>query len=354
MKMQRPEEKEAYPKEFFEERSRGATRSARQIVPLVLDLLHPQSVIDVGCGIGNWLSVFCENGIEDFLGVDGDYVDLEKILIPADRFLASDLTQPLQLEQRFDLVVSLEVAEHLPADYACTFIKSLTRLGPVVMFSAAIPFQGGSQHLNEQWPDYWAKLFNLFGYSAVDCLRPQIWQNENIDWWYVQNLLLFVNSQHLATKPQLQREAQRTNHARLSLVHPKKWMDANCRFEVAQELPRIKSALATLMPAASSFILVDDDLLRSCLGPDLTVVPFLEKDGRFWGPPADSGYAIQELERLRKAGVTFIVFAWVAFWWLDHYSDFAKYLSEKYRCVLQNERLVVFELKSSCASLSPD
>jgi 2-polyprenyl-3-methyl-5-hydroxy-6-metoxy-1,4-benzoquinol methylase len=112
------------------------------MVPMVLDLTQPKSVVDIGCGIGTWLKVCREHGVEEILGVDGGHVDREQFLIPAECTLSADLSKPLHLEKTYDLVISLEVGEHLPAESAQTLVDTVTRLGPVVMFSAAIPFQG--------------------------------------------------------------------------------------------------------------------------------------------------------------------------------------------------------------------
>ena len=90
------------------------------------------------------------------------------------RFLAFYLKRAIEIDREFDLVVSLEVAEHLPEECAKIFIKSLTKLGPVILFSAAIPFQGWTNHLNEQWPDYWANYFKDNGYEAIDCIRKKV------------------------------------------------------------------------------------------------------------------------------------------------------------------------------------
>ena len=128
--------------------------SAKEVVPHILELLRPESVVDVGCGVGSWLAVFREHGIEAFLGVDGAYVDGDLLQIPLEKFLPPDLSKPLQLDRRFDLAVSLEVAEHLPEECAATFVASLVALAPVVAFSAAISHQGGHQNVNEQWPGH--------------------------------------------------------------------------------------------------------------------------------------------------------------------------------------------------------
>ena len=98
----------------------------------------------------------------------------------------------LKLNDAFDLAISMEVAEHLPERCAEPFVESLTRLADVVLFSAAVPFQGGIGHVNEQWGSYWVALFRNRGYTAVDIIRKRIWNDDQIPYWYRQNTLLFV------------------------------------------------------------------------------------------------------------------------------------------------------------------
>jgi SAM-dependent methyltransferase len=224
-----------YTDEFYQALQEGTRRSARAIVPLVLELIDPRSVIDVGCGIGIWLSVFKEYGVSDILGIDGDYVNREMLEIPAEQFLAYDLTEPLEIGRQFDLVVSLEVAEHLPSDSAGTFVDSLTRLGPVILFSAAIPFQGGTHHVNEQWPDYWVHHFQARGYLAIDPIRKHIWQNADVDFWYTQNSLIFVRQEDLDRYPLLREEAKHTREAQLSIVHPRLFLEVGRNYSAVAE-----------------------------------------------------------------------------------------------------------------------
>ena len=183
-----------YNSEYFETLSQAALSSARIVVPALLSIIQPQSVIDVGCGIGAWLSVFREHGIETILGLDGEYVDRLQLLVPRSCFRVADLAQPVTLHERFDLAVSLEVAEHLPLSSANGFVESLCRLAPVVLFSAALPGQGGTCHLNEQWPDYWRQLFAKQNFRMFDPFRPLIWHDERIALYYRQNMFLFIHA----------------------------------------------------------------------------------------------------------------------------------------------------------------
>lgn len=215
-----------YNNNFYQSLEEGSLRSAEEIVPLIMKLIKPKSVIDVGCGIGTWLSVFKKLGVEDIQGVDGDWVPREMLKISEEQFLNFDMTKPLRLGRQFDLVMSIEVAEHLPERHAKQFVDSLTGLGPVVLFSAAIPKQGGAEHQNEQWPDYWVNLFIEKGYDVVDCIRKHIWNNKRIKYWYSQNILLFIRKDFLDNNPLLKHEFEQTNINMLSLVHPRHYLKA--------------------------------------------------------------------------------------------------------------------------------
>jgi len=209
-----------YDEEMYKNRHKTTLSSAQEIVPLVLDLIQPSSVIDIGCGVGTWLSVFKELGVNHVFGVDGDWVDKSLLQIPEDCFMSFDLRNPMRLEKKFDLVVSLEVAEHFPEELSENFVNILISLGPVILFSAAIPYQVGKIHLNEQWPDYWAKLFEKKGYLIVDCLRSKIWNNNNILYWYAQNMFIYAQEDYLSNNKLLKEEFSKNNNAQLSLVHP--------------------------------------------------------------------------------------------------------------------------------------
>jgi hypothetical protein len=195
-----------------------------QIVPMVLDLLpHVKNVIDFGCGGGGWLSTFAEHGLE-IQGVDGPWLEKADLLIPRDKVIIHDLTQPINLDRKFDLAMTLEVAEHIADSSADGLVASLVSLSPIVLFSAAVPHQGGTNHINEQWPEYWAEKFAKHGYKPIDCIRNQIWQNEDVAYWYAQNILLFVHEGYLANSPKLEALSKLTDAAHLSRIHPKMFL----------------------------------------------------------------------------------------------------------------------------------
>ncbi|MCB8777748.1 class I SAM-dependent methyltransferase [Planktothrix agardhii 1029] len=209
----------SYNEDFYKLIRQYSYSSAQEVVPLVLDLVKPKNVIDVGCGIGTWLSVYKEYGVEEIFGVDGNWVEPNLLEIPSECFLSVNLEDPLPVDRKFDLVMSLEVAEHLVGDRAETFVDSLVKLGPVCLFSAAIPAQGGVNHVNEQWPEYWIHLFQNRGYVTIDCIRKRVWELNQVTWWYSQNIFLFVQQAYLPYYPLLQSEFQ-NNTLRFSVVHP--------------------------------------------------------------------------------------------------------------------------------------
>lgn len=175
----------------------GSAHAARCIIPLIRKIAPIHSVIDVGCARGTWLREWQHQGAADVVGVDGDYVDRTRLQIDPACFVVRDLAHGFNLERRFDLAQSLEVAEHLPPARAATFVSDLVAHAPVVLFSAAPPGQGGENHLNEQPAQYWRELFRDQDYVAIDCLRPRLARETNIPAWYRYNMLLYVRSDHL-------------------------------------------------------------------------------------------------------------------------------------------------------------
>lgn len=237
-----------YNEDFFVNIQIGSELSARVIVPLVIEIIKPSNVVDVGCGTGEFLKVFQECGVDEILGIDGKYVERKQLAIPQKCFRDLDVSKPFTIDKTYDLAVCLEVAEHLPSESASELIESLTRLAPVILFSAAIPHQGGTHHVNEQWLDYWIELFKARGFQPVDALRKRIWNNRQIAWWYRQNIILFCTEQILVGDSILGKAYRETNLDQLSLVHPDLFIE-KCNYfdEYYKERKQILNRLKALV-----------------------------------------------------------------------------------------------------------
>ncbi len=164
---------------FYRGQLEGSRVAAERIAALLVGVRPPGSVLDVGCGAGTLLAAFADRGVTDLRGLDDGALD-------------ADLAEPFDLGRRFDLVASLEVAEHLAEDRAEQFVRSLVRHGDVVLFSAAVKGQGGLHHVNEQWPSWWEQHFAAAGYRCMDAIRPSLWGDPAVPTWYKQNTFLFV------------------------------------------------------------------------------------------------------------------------------------------------------------------
>jgi SAM-dependent methyltransferase len=196
-----------YTAAFYDRQRAGSARSARIVLPIVFAAIEPQSVVDVGCGVGTWLSSARRLGASRAVGIDGDWVR-PLAVEPGLEIQHRHFEEPIALEESFDLALCLEVAEHLSPKRARGLVSDLTELAPNVLFSAAIPRQGGHLHLNEQWQSYWAELFAAQGYGARDIVRPQVRWHRGVEFWYRQNAILYS------------RDAPIVAPQSLDLVHP--------------------------------------------------------------------------------------------------------------------------------------
>ncbi len=220
-----------YPADFYQHRRAHTAHAARRILSALPPVLPRRSVADIGCGTGTWLAAALEAGATSAFGIEGDWVT------PAMLDDASIVFAPQDLEQRVtgprvDLALSLEVGEHLSPGRADSFVADLVALAPAVLFSAAIPGQGGVGHLNEQWQSWWAERFAAHGHQAYDVIRPAIWTDDAIPAWYRQNVVLYLDSataQALSLIP--------TPPALLDRVHPAFWARANRELQYANALP---------------------------------------------------------------------------------------------------------------------
>lgn len=182
-----------YKDSFFNYIDISSSRSAKNFIHDVTLPVQVNSILDIGCGRGAWIAEWNKNGKSVF-GVDGDYVNVENLLVEKEFFKHQDISKSFNLNKKFDMVQCLEVAEHLQEADADTLIENIVKHGDIVLFSAAVPGQGGEFHVNEQPLSYWVKKFNHHDYVCLDCIRPLIAKNKNIESWYRYNTLLLVKS----------------------------------------------------------------------------------------------------------------------------------------------------------------
>lgn len=220
-----------YPSNFYADRRQHTLHAARRILQALPDGLARRRIADIGCGTGTFLAAGLELGAREVFGIEGDWVRPSMLDDPRVAFEPRDLEQSFE-GPRVDLVLSLEVAEHLSPGRAAGFVRDLVAMAPAVLFSAAIPGQGGVGHVNEQWQSHWATLFAAHGYHAYDVIRPLIWADEAVPAWYRQNAILFLQGDLgerlglASTVPEL-----------LDKVHPAFWARANRELKYANALP---------------------------------------------------------------------------------------------------------------------
>jgi len=196
-----------YPEEFFEYIERGSIASAKQFAAFLVPMLGVNSVLDVGCGRGAWLREWHAAGVKDVHGADGPYVNTKSLLIRGQDFTPVDLSRTFSLGRRFDLVCSLEVAEHLPRSVSETFINSLVGHSDLVLFSAATPGQGGENHINERPLTFWQNVFREHGYSSYDVIRPVFRIDRTVEPWCRFNSVLYARDSVSGRLPDVVRSA---------------------------------------------------------------------------------------------------------------------------------------------------
>ena len=237
--------RELYDDAFFVSIRETARQSAEVIVPFVSQLIRPTSVVDLGCGSGEWLAAFERYGATYVLGIDGAAAGPVVRRLRSGHFAVYDLSCGVPLRRTFDLAVCLEVGEHLPVEAAAGLVSSLCALAPAVLFSAAVPHQGGVHHVSERWPGYWMELFAYCGFVSLDIIRPHVWEHSKVAWWYAQNTLLYVNEEKLGAHAMARLRFATTWPPGLSLIHPQ-----NFQRRVAEvPEPGVRGAVAHLVKA---------------------------------------------------------------------------------------------------------
>jgi SAM-dependent methyltransferase len=207
-----------YDDDFYRRNAEGRASSAALVLRVVYGFLQPSSILDVGCGRGAWLQAAGRLGTATRHGIDGPWVKASDLLDPDICFTPVDFERPLPpLGRKFDLAVSVEVAEHVSEKNADGFVDALCTASDVVLFGAAIRHQGGEHHVNEQRQSYWVDRFGARGFDCYDVLRPALWNEEAVKWWYRQNTFLFVRRGSPAIDVERLRAAVRPV---IDVVHP--------------------------------------------------------------------------------------------------------------------------------------
>jgi SAM-dependent methyltransferase len=173
----------------------SVTKSAEIVAPLIVQRFRPKSVLDVGCGTGDWLREFQTQGVKEVHGYDGAWIPRTGLKIAVECFEQIDLYGRFPAVRRVDLAMCLEVAEHVDEQIGQRIVEFLCASSDVVLWSAAIPGQGGYGHINERYPEHWIGHFARRGFDAFDLVRPEIWMNDRVSWWYQQNLLIFASAE---------------------------------------------------------------------------------------------------------------------------------------------------------------
>lgn len=215
------------------------------IVPILIKVIHPKSVVDVGCGTGTFLRTFEKEGITDIMGLDGEWVNKEIISknISLDKFQEVDLEKEIDINRKYDLALCLEVLEHIDNAFVDVAVKTLAKLSDVIVFSAAIPGQGGQNHVNEQWFGYWMTKFRQYNYSFHDVFRPIFWNNADLAWWYKQNMFLVTND---SASVDISGFEKLMNHNINDYIHPQLFLNISTYSQLLKEELGSKKELSDL------------------------------------------------------------------------------------------------------------
>ena len=235
---------------------------------------------------------------------------------------------PAEPSSHFSVAVAIEVFLHHPPEMIMGLMRKLAAASKYIVnidWSESWPWPT-PEHV---WVHDYARLYAEAGLKCASFPLPAKVDGK-------QQKLFIAGKEVPASVLNLEEDLKAAMPAVASATASDDW---------AEQLQRASAELQNLIPIGASFILVDDaqwGRLRAL--EDHRVIPFLERNGEYWGPAADDATAWQELQRLRQSGAAYIVFAWPSFWWLEHFKEFAQRLRREFGCVLENERLVVFRL----------
>jgi SAM-dependent methyltransferase len=248
-----------YNKKFYDRQRYGSLCSASLIMPFVLNVFpFVKTVTDIGCGVGTWLSVAKMLG-KHVLGRDSNTMPAQELLIGEDEFARENFERPEYDGRRFDLCISLEVAEHLHEDSSADFIRFLCAQSDLVMFGAAVPGQLGDNHINPRWQSYWVARFEENGYQCFDLLRKRFWNEPNVQCWYAQNTFIFCRRANAALVRRGLTAAKGSGFLPVDIVHPQIMLYA-ARNPVPYNYPsEYSEKLASLSRLMHHYLLLRDN-----------------------------------------------------------------------------------------------
>jgi len=308
-------------------------------IELYFRLVHHDSVVDIGPGEGKYGRMLrrVQPNIK-LIGVelDAEYVEQYKLRDLYDEVWVLDAAELMnQPDRTFDAVIIGDCIEHMRKSIGLDLLNFLVYRSKIitVKFPLQMLQNAWQGHKSEAHMSVWSEhdfrgMDHLFAERNFICLTMiRGYLNQTLEWIppSVMQQFGYANTAEFYAR----------DPSRLALA------DVESRRENLS-----MSEIRSTIPSGATYILVDE--MQTHLGVDAyrRSLPFLEHNGEYWGRPADDQQAISEIERMRKSGCTHIVFAWPSMWWLDHYAEFYRHLQSGFRCVLENERLIVFDLRS--------
>jgi SAM-dependent methyltransferase len=192
--VQAPEGFLHYGRDFYDSHVSRSLAGARHYANIVSSIFRPRSVVDIGCGRGAWLAAFQETGAAKLVGLDGAWLSQNDMLNRFIEFREVNLETFHDTTQlgRFDLAISVEVAEHLQPSRSDGFCRLLTSFADSVVFGSAFNHQPGTNHINLRLCSFWGLLFASKGYAAFDLFRPPLWGNDDVAFYYQQNTFFYT------------------------------------------------------------------------------------------------------------------------------------------------------------------
>lgn len=186
-----------YDENFYKINAKESYESARLVIDIFKKYYNPHSVIDLGCGVGTWLKAWQENGANEILGVDANQMPENMLYISRKNLHVVDFeNSSFNVDKKYDLAQSLECLEHISPQNEDKILSILYKASDLVLFSAAIPMQVGTNHINCHKLQYWVDKFKDKGYKCYDIIRPEcIKKNIKIGSWYMQNILVFAKDE---------------------------------------------------------------------------------------------------------------------------------------------------------------